>query len=1032
MTKTIWLVTGLFCATTVSLAATDYRLAHFGNSLMGNIRLDALADLATERGHSLNHRSTGFAGAQIKGVWQDRQPQVQDILNDGNWDAIGLQPFLQPMDSDLLYAGKFIDAAASASPDRQVWIYAQFTNDFGIDYQDLYWQDVSGYIAGEKGDWTSPMRTAMFYEELTTRLRLQHLDVTINMVPAGHTFALFDLKVKAGQVPGVDDLFQLWADGTHVNNFGSYLVGCTYYACLFSENPEGLPVGDYQGSADDSTTWVITPEQAAIAQETAWEVAATHPLSGIGPGPSDHLEIVTPEIPIVIADDTVNRRLQAAFGQAPYIWSISGGNVPSGLSLDPAGLLTGTTSMLGDHAVTIRVIDDHGTTDDRDYTITVVDDLTPTLHTAADLGSFARGESIRLQLDASGGNPPLTFKLLNIASKKERQHNGIRVLGDGTVVGSPGTMGTTTLEVELRDGDQSDPEIIRRDFTLTVGDPAPGVHLARTVPRSLIPDLPDKEPTIRLPWQRFHEPVTTTLEGDTSDDQVAFDLVWNGSNIVAWIRVMDDTIVTDSEDPTQDDCVEVYFDVWNDREVEYNDDDRRFIITADNRVSGILGKFGRQVAEQIPGGYVVWAEIRSSNFIRSFAEDVVIGFDVIVNDDDDGGDRDSRVVWRGDERNAYDPSHFGTVILDSLKGGFLPSCDDDTFGIPAATASTLDPLANDRGVMLSLADVSAAANGSASIIDGKLVYEGDTGFAGTETLSYQVADRFGATETGHIDIMVGGSWRSSLLTDRFGYDLRRWREYDHDGNRPGDEALFWQVDPYDQQLDVALLNQLTALVAEEAADWTDYRVTGRVRSNDDSGAWGVFLHFQDKDHYLLINCNLGGSCQIYQADGIDEDWRWSEPDAVLLDESTAIAVQVDTWYDFEARIEHGELSFQLDDGGGPVLVFDRIPVTLPDSGAPGLLSSRLGEAHFDDVVVEQLPLLDLYLQAQANSHEQISLTWQDTIGETGYRLTRSENSIFGDNDDVIIDLPADTSSYRDEGLSPNQQYHYRLEMTFDP
>jgi hypothetical protein len=80
---------------------------------------------------------------------------------------------------------------------------------------------------------------------------------------------------------------------------------------------------------------------------------------------------------------------------------------------------------------------------------------------------------------------------------------------------------------------------------------------------------------------------------------------------------------------------------------------------------------------------------------------------------------------------------------------------------------------------------------------------------------------------------------------------------------------------------------------------------------------------------LLLNCTINGACQLYQANGIDEDWRWSDPDATLLEKSTAIAVQVDTWYDFDARIEHGELSFLLDDGSGPVLVFDRISLAAP-------------------------------------------------------------------------------------------------------
>jgi hypothetical protein len=44
-----------------------------------------------------------------------------------------------------------------------------------------------------------------------------------------------------------------------------------------------------------------------------------------------------------------------------------------------------------------------------------------------------------------------------------------------------------------------------------------------------------------------------------------------------------------------------------------------------------------------------------------------IGLDVHVNDDDDGGDRDSKLTWRGKEDNAWQtPSVFGTAELTGL------------------------------------------------------------------------------------------------------------------------------------------------------------------------------------------------------------------------------------------------------------------------------------------------------------------------------------------------------------------------------
>ena len=76
-------------------------------------------------------------------------------------------------------------------------------------------------------------------------------------------------------MPGYTSIYQFYKDGIHLNEPGSYLVGCTYFATLLRQSPEGLPTEPY-GEID--------PVLAKIIQETAWQVVSQHPDSGVRGG----------------------------------------------------------------------------------------------------------------------------------------------------------------------------------------------------------------------------------------------------------------------------------------------------------------------------------------------------------------------------------------------------------------------------------------------------------------------------------------------------------------------------------------------------------------------------------------------------------------------------------------------------------------------------------------------------------------------------------------------------------------------------
>jgi hypothetical protein len=79
-------------------------------------------------------------------------------------------------------------------------------------------------------------------------------------------------QMKAGRVPGFNHIKEIYADGIHLNNVGAYIVGCTYYATLYRENPKGLQLAPYK---------VEDAKLAGIIQEAVWKVVSTNELAGV-------------------------------------------------------------------------------------------------------------------------------------------------------------------------------------------------------------------------------------------------------------------------------------------------------------------------------------------------------------------------------------------------------------------------------------------------------------------------------------------------------------------------------------------------------------------------------------------------------------------------------------------------------------------------------------------------------------------------------------------------------------------------------
>jgi hypothetical protein len=106
-------------------------------------------------------------------------------------------------------------------------------------------------------------------------LWLQAAGDQAQIIPAGQAMALLADEIAAGNVPGLQDIAEVFADHIHLNGRGTYFVAMVQIAAITGRSPEGLP-------AKLVRVWptrdaVIPDAQAAALQRIAWAAVQALP-----------------------------------------------------------------------------------------------------------------------------------------------------------------------------------------------------------------------------------------------------------------------------------------------------------------------------------------------------------------------------------------------------------------------------------------------------------------------------------------------------------------------------------------------------------------------------------------------------------------------------------------------------------------------------------------------------------------------------------------------------------------------------------
>ncbi len=160
-----------------------------------------------------------------------------------------------------------------------------------------------------------------------------------------------------------------------------------------------------------------------------------------------------------------------------------------------------------------------------------------------------------------------------------------------------------------------------------------------------------------------------------SDCSAFFKALWDKDSLYVLVNVNDENLRHDSDDFYQDDAVEIFIDADNSKSDSYGDNDFHYYFRWD-KSSPAMGEYNGKSDEGVEfavkttnSGYVTEIKFPWTSLKVQPKPGLTIGFDVQVNDDDDGGDRDSKLAWCSKQDNAWEnPGVFGNAQVTGLVG----------------------------------------------------------------------------------------------------------------------------------------------------------------------------------------------------------------------------------------------------------------------------------------------------------------------------------------------------------------------------
>ena len=275
----------LFALTLALQAQQTKRIYQFGNSVTDGINYGGFKNMANSQGNAHIWARHVIPGTSLAWLWDHPNngfltPPYGTPANafaNYEWDAVTLQPYDQNIEASngdknmmLNYARLIKDK----SPDVQFYVFSRYPRCPGGDAQIRnvtaeQWTTLWDRTDGNNSE------SRKYFEDLIAAFNSTDkggLNKDALLIPVGDVMYALNEKAKAGQIPGITKIWDVYEDGVHVFNIGSYIIMGTFYSTIYKEDIRGTKV-----PADYGT---INPAIVEIIQETIFDVVFTHPYSG--------------------------------------------------------------------------------------------------------------------------------------------------------------------------------------------------------------------------------------------------------------------------------------------------------------------------------------------------------------------------------------------------------------------------------------------------------------------------------------------------------------------------------------------------------------------------------------------------------------------------------------------------------------------------------------------------------------------------------------------------------------------------------
>lgn len=330
----------------------------------------------------------------------------------------------------------------------------------------LWYFDETAGVWKEEGTATlQGTGTNRYYEGMVARVSYWNADLAFERI------AVNGCVKDANNQPVANALVQTEGIDYTGTAFDSTAADGTFKVAMRKSSQANLRVVEF----DRQTFALVSSSNVVKAGPSTTDISLTNCLVK-QPGP---LTITTTALPGGTVGIAYNQTLAASSGVPGYVWSLNAGSnpLPAGLTLNPAGVISGTPTAAGTTTVTTKVTDSTGATKTKVFALEI-SGVSPPLHpppppqsltiTTTGLPSGIVGTAYTATGAATGGTGN---KIWSVSSGTLPA--GLTLdPGTGVISGTPTTPGTSPVTLRVEDSGTPQ-QSAQKAFDLTIADITP-------------------------------------------------------------------------------------------------------------------------------------------------------------------------------------------------------------------------------------------------------------------------------------------------------------------------------------------------------------------------------------------------------------------------------------------------------------------------------------------------------------------------------------------------------------------------------